>query len=77
MSFFTANSKNTDALYIVEEVDSERNHVEWFAIRFTDLVKSCSWVTQAGGRGMMGGASNTVKVPKAAFKRFDDLADEL
>lgn len=67
LSFFTANAMNTDALYVVEEVDSSRNHVEWYGIRFTDLVKCCSWVGQAGGTGMMGGVSSTFKIPKSAF----------
>lgn len=67
LSFFTANSMNTDALYVVEEVDASRQHVEWYGIKFTELVKCCSWVGQAGGTGMMGGASSTFKIPKSAF----------
>jgi len=73
LAFFTANSMNTDALYVVQEVDSDRNHVEWYGIRFTELVKSCSWVWQAGGKGMMGGASSTYKIPKAAFTQLAEL----
>lgn len=67
LSFFTANSMNTDALYVVQEVDEQRTHVQWHGIRFTELVKCCSWVGQGGGTGMMGGASSTYKIPKAAF----------
>lgn len=77
LAFFTANSMNTDALYVVQEVDADRNHVEWYGIRFTELVKSCSWVGQAGGTGMMGGASSTYKVPKAAFTRLTELLPTL
>ncbi len=77
MAFFTSNSMNTDALYVVQEVDEVRKHIEWLGIKFTDLVKSCFWVGQAGGRGMMGGASSTVKVPKAAFQKLDDLLPKL
>jgi len=75
--FFTANSMNTDALYVVQEVDADRNHVEWYGIRFTELVKSCSWVGQAGSTGMKGGASSTYKVPKAAFTRLAELLPTL
>ena len=77
MAFFTANNMNTDALYFVEEVDEQRNHIEWLGIRFTDLVKTCSWVGQSGGTGMTGGLSSTVKIPKAAFRTFDELLPEL
>lgn len=73
LSLFTANAMNTDALYVVEEVDASRNHVEWFAIRFTELVRACSWVGQSGGQGMMGGQSTTFKVPRAAFHPLSQL----
>ncbi len=61
---------NTNALYIVKEVDDQRNLVQWLGIRFTDLVRSCSWGGQAGGKGMSGGASSTIKIPKAAFSEL-------
>lgn len=67
MSFFTSNTMNTDALFVVEEIDDKSQHKDWLAVKFTDLVKGCSWVTQSGGQGMMGGASNTFKIPKALF----------
>jgi hypothetical protein len=77
MAFFTTNTMNTDALYIVEEVDDQRAHINWLAIKFTDLVKSCSWVGQAGGKGMMGGNSATYKIPKVAFSNLIDLIPKL
>jgi hypothetical protein len=77
LSFFTANAMNTDALYVVEEVDAGRNHVGWYGIRFTVLVKSCSWVGQGGGTGMMGGASTTYKIPKTAFTILNNLIQTL
>ncbi len=77
MSFFTANSMNTDALYIVQEVDDDRNHIDWLGILFTDLVKSCFWVGQAGGTGMMGGDSSTIKIPKAAFVPLGNLLERI
>jgi hypothetical protein len=77
LSFFTANSMSTDAIYVVEEVDKERNHIEWYALKFTDLVKSCSWVGQAGGTGMMGGGSSTYKIPKTAFTTLSKLLPTL
>lgn len=73
LAFFTANAMNNDALYVVEEVTETRAHIAWHGIRFTDLVKACSWVVQGGGQGMTGGASATFKIPKAAFRPLDDL----
>lgn len=77
LAFFTSNGMNTEAIYIVEEVDGSGEFVDWLAIRFTELVKSCSWVGQAGGTGMTGGASVTYKVPKAAFSRLSMLLPTL
>jgi len=77
MTFFTANSMHTDALYIVQEVDRDRNLVQWLGIKFTDLVKSCSWVGQAGGTGMGGGTSSTIKIPKLAFTNLSALLERL
>jgi hypothetical protein len=77
MAFFTSNNMQTDALYIVQEVDEERNHVDWLGIKFTELVKSCSWVIQAGGQGMSGSGSSTIKVPKLSFKKLSLLLKEL
>jgi hypothetical protein len=73
LAFFTANGMNTDALYIVEEVNSSGQPEGWFGIRYTELVKACSWVGQGGGTGMTGGRSSTYKVPKAAFSLLDGL----
>lgn len=66
-----------NALYVVQEIDANRDHVEWYGIRFTELVKSCSWVGQAGGTGMTGGSSRTYKIPKAAFTQLADLLPTL
>lgn len=77
LAYFTANSLQTDALYVVEEVDSARNHIDWWGIKFSDLMRSCSWVIQKGGKGMGGGSSATYKVPKAAFTQLATLLPNL
>ncbi|MET3930580.1 hypothetical protein ABIE51_002467 [Lysobacter sp. OAE881] len=77
LAFFTANAMNTDALYVVEEVASGGQFVDWLGIRYTDLVKACSWVGQGGGTGMTGATSSTYKVPKAAFSSLAKLLPTL
>lgn len=77
LAYFTANAMHTDALYVVEEVDDVGAFVNWLAIRYTELVKACSWVGQGGGAGMTGGASSTYKIPKAAFSPLSTLLPTL
>lgn len=77
LSLFSRGALLADALYVVEEVDETGVLVGWYAIRFSDLVKSCSWVGQSGGTGMKGGSSSTFKVPKAAFTQFSELVKSL
>lgn len=68
LSFFVSLSNNMEALYFVEEVDANGATVEWWGVKFSHLLKNCYWVSQSGGTGMGGGASNTVKVPKIIFE---------
>jgi len=77
LAFFTANSLRSEALFVVEEISDSGQPTNWLGMKFTDLVKSCSWVSVAGGKGMRGGTSNTLKIPKAAFTPLKDLIHEL
>lgn len=77
LAYFTANAMNTDALYIVEEVDVSGKFVDWLAIRYTHLVEVCSWVGQRGGTSMTGGGSSTYRVPKLAFSPLSSMLPTL
>jgi hypothetical protein len=68
LSFFVSLSNNMEALYFVEEIDANGNTIEWWGIKFSQLLKNCHWVSQSGGTGMGGGASVTIKVPKIIFE---------
>lgn len=68
LSFFVSLSNNMEALYFIEEVDANGNTIEWWGIKFSELLKTCHWVSQSGGTGMGGGASVTIKVPKVSFQ---------
>lgn len=68
LSFFVSLSNNMEALYFVEEINSNGDTIEWWGIKFSQLLKNCHWVSQSGGTGMGGGASVTIKVPKIIFE---------
>lgn len=68
LSFFVSLSNNMEALYFVEEIDANGNTIEWWGIRFSQLLKICHWVSQSGGTGMGGGASVTIKIPRISFE---------
>lgn len=71
LSFFVSLSNNMEALYFVEEVDVNGSTIEWWGIKFSELLKTCHWVSQSGGIGMGGGASVTIKVPKVSFQALN------
>lgn len=77
LSFFISLSNNMEAIYIVEEIDAQGNTIQWWATKFTHLLKYCHWVSQGGGRGMGGGASVTVKVPKIIFEPLNTFLPQL
>lgn len=77
LAYFVSLSNNMDALYVVEEVDSNYSHVEWWGTKFSELLRGCYWVQQAGGTGMTGGSSVTIKVPKNIFEPLDTLLPNL
>lgn len=73
LAFYAAKRANLHSLFIVREIDNvtDRNLVNWWFITFDQLAQYASWVQQAGGRGMGGGQSAVVKVPKAEFLPLD------
>lgn len=77
LSFFVSLSNNMEALYFVEEIDRQGNTLDWWGVKFSQLLKYCYWVSQSGGKGMGGGASNTIVVPKVIFERLDTFLGAL
>jgi len=63
---------DTNALYVIREVDESatRELVGWRYITLSDMVIGCRWNLQAGGRGMSGGATQTVMISGALFENF-------
>lgn len=77
LSFFVSLSNNMEALYFIEEVDLNGATIEWWAVKFSTLLKYCHWVPQSGGTAMGGGNSTTIIVPKIIFQRLLDFLPTL
>lgn len=73
LAYYAAKRGNLHSLFVVREiVDVEsRNLVTWWAIKFDRLAQFASWVPISGGRGMSGGVSSVVKIPKAEFSELN------
>lgn len=73
LAFYAAKRGNLHSLFVVREIDNpvSRNLVNWWFITFDELAQYASWVQQAGGTSMTGGASAVVKIPKAEFRPLD------
>ena len=69
-----------DAFYIIRELDEETNKfVEWKYMLLSDIIKFSSWNLSAGGTGMTGGATQTLRLPYHEFKSFSgsDLSKDI
>lgn len=75
LAFYAAKRGNLHSLYVVREIDNEqdRNLVQWWLITFDHLAQFASWVHRAGGRGMGGGQSSVVRVPRCEFRPLDPV----
>jgi hypothetical protein len=71
LAYYAARRGNLHSLFVVREIDDveARNLVDWWFITFEQLALFASWVFRGGGRGMGGGRSGTVLIPKAEFQR--------
>lgn len=76
LAFYAARRGNLNSIFVVREIEDvvTRSLKEWWFIRFEKLARFASWVMQGGGKGMGGGASAVVKVPKCEFSRLDAAA---
>jgi hypothetical protein len=76
LAYYAAKKGNLDSLFIVREiVDVKTRELKrWWYIRFEELASYASWVHRSGGRGMGGGLSAVVRVPKSQFHVLDAAA---
>jgi hypothetical protein len=66
---------DANAFYVVREVEDgeERKLVKWKYITLSGAIMASSWNAIAGGTGMFGGGTSTIKLP---YGEFADLTDD-
>jgi len=74
MLFRICIANDSNALYIVRQVAENGRKLEgWKFITLSKIIMSAGWNLQAGGLGMVGGATQTVKLP---YDEFEDLTEQ-
>ena len=61
---------DANALYLIREFDDRGNFIEWKYITLSDMIMTASWNLQAGGLGMGGQTTQTIRLPYDYFKGF-------
>ena len=65
---------DSNAIYIIRQVaENGRNLEAWKFITLSKIIMSSSWNLQAGGRGMGGSDTQTVKIP---YDEFEDITEK-
>jgi len=71
---------DSNALYVIRQVDETetRELVKWRYVTLADIITGCHWNLTGGGRGMSGGATQTVIIPGSLFEDFsqNNLSEE-
>ena len=69
---------DANAIYLIRELDEQGNFIGWKYMTLSDIVMTSSWNLQAGGAGMGGQATQTIRLPYAEFKDFtsDTLSED-
>ncbi len=65
---------DANAVYLIRELNDNGDFVDWKYITLGDLIMSAGWNLQAGGPGMGGQATQTVKIPYGEFQTLDERA---
>jgi len=61
----------SNALYLVREMHENGDFAGWKYITLGDIIMTSSWNLQAGGPGMGGQSTQTVRLPYDSFREFD------
>jgi hypothetical protein len=73
LAFYAAKKGNLHSIFIVKEIDNpeDRNLLAWWFITFETLAQYASWIPRGGGKGMGGGRSTVIMIPKHEFKELN------
>lgn len=61
---------DSNAIYLIRELDEDGNFIGWKYITLTDIIMTASWNLQAGGPGMGGQSTQTIRLPYSYFRNF-------
>ena len=62
---------DSNAIYLIRELDEEGRFIGWKYITLSDIIMASGWNLQAGGPGMGGQQTQTIKLPYEYFKDFN------
>ena len=62
---------DSNAIYLIRELDEAGKFIGWKYITLSDIIMTSSWNLQAGGPGMGGQQTQTIKLPYEYFKDFN------
>lgn len=63
---------DANAVYLIREMDESGKFIGWKYITLSDIIMTSSWNLQAGGPGMGGQSTQTIRLPYDYFKSFDE-----
>jgi len=63
---------DANAIYLVREMDEKGKFIGWKYITLSDIIMTSSWNLQAGGPGMGGQSTQTIRLPYKYFKEFNE-----
>ncbi len=63
---------DANAIYLIRELDESGKFIDWKYITLGDIIMTSSWNLQAGGRGMGGQDTQTIRLPYEYFKSLKD-----
>jgi hypothetical protein len=62
---------DANALYLIRELDEDGTFIGWKYMTLSDIIMSSSWNLQAGGPGMGGQSTQTIRLPYDYFRTFE------
>ncbi|MEO0128599.1 MAG: hypothetical protein ABIL44_12740 [candidate division WOR-3 bacterium] len=69
---------DANAIYLIHEMDESGEFIGWKYMTLSDIIMTSSWNLQAGGPGMGGQSTQTIRLPYDHFKTFssEELSED-